>query len=135
MRKDLITTWLAKALETTTPAELEQVLVEARAGLSEGQYTVLLGKLISAANLAAEGVGNTSQNERLQIEAKPMNILDHPELKDLKPESEREGLLFLKAYLTAIEATIQAVKQFGLPAAEEFHRKVMADLAGKVKGQ
>jgi hypothetical protein len=36
MRKDLITTWLAKALETTTPAELEQVLAEARAGLSEG---------------------------------------------------------------------------------------------------
>lgn len=71
-----------------------------------------------------------------------MNILDHPQIKDLKPETEREGLLYLKAYLSAIEATLQAAKDFGLEAAEEFHRKVMADLADevarrgqKVKGQ
>lgn len=66
-----------------------------------------------------------------QTESK--SILDHPELKDLKPETEREALLFLKAYLAGIEATLKTVKGFGLSAAEEFHRKVMAELAGKVK--
>lgn len=66
-----------------------------------------------------------------------MNILEHPQLKDLQPQNEREGLLYLKAYLEAIQATTKAkaVEMFGLEAVGLLHQKVMSELTKKVKGK
>ena len=60
-----------------------------------------------------------------------MNILDHPLIKDLEPQSDREGLLFFKAYITAIEATLATVKGFGLELSEAKQREIMAKFAEK----
>lgn len=60
-----------------------------------------------------------------------MSILDHPLIKDLEPQTEREGLLVLKFYITAIEATLSAVKEFGLEPAEKMQREIMAKFAEK----
>lgn len=60
-----------------------------------------------------------------------MNILDHPLIKDLAPENDREGLLFFKAYITAIEATLSTVREFGLELAEAKRREIMAKFAEK----
>lgn len=62
------------------------------------------------------------------------DILNHPQLKDLEPQNAREGLLYAKAYITAIEATIKTVEKFGLDPAREMHEKIMAELAVKVEG-
>lgn len=58
-------------------------------------------------------------------------ILDHPLLKDLEPLTDREGLLFLKAYITAIEATLATVREFGLEQTEVKQREIMRKLAEK----
>lgn len=65
------------------------------------------------------------------------NILDHPLIKDLEPQTEREGLLVLKFYITAIEATLLAVKEFGLEPAEKMQQEIMrkfAEKAGLIDG-
>jgi hypothetical protein len=62
-----------------------------------------------------------------------MSILDRPELKDLAPETEREGLLYAKAYFEAIEATLRAVELGGPPAVLKLHEKMQADIEAKLK--
>ena len=62
-----------------------------------------------------------------------MSILDRPELKDLAPETEREGLLYAKAYFEAIEATLRAVELGGPPAVLKLHEKMQADLEAKLE--
>lgn len=59
------------------------------------------------------------------------NILDHPLIKDLAPQTDHEGLLYLKAYITAIEATLSAVREFGLELAEAKQREIMTKFAEK----
>lgn len=63
-----------------------------------------------------------------------MSILDHPKMQQLEPENGREALLFAKAYLTAIEATIEAARQHGWKAVKELHGKVMAELTEALEG-
>lgn len=60
------------------------------------------------------------------------DILNHPQLKDLEPRNEREGLLYAKAYITAIEATIKTIEKFGLGPARKMHEKMITELATKV---
>jgi hypothetical protein len=55
--------------------------------------------------------------------------LGSPRLKDLESQTECEKLLYIKAYITAMEAMIKAVKKPDLAAAENFHQKLMAELA------
>lgn len=60
-----------------------------------------------------------------------MNALN--QLKGLKPQNEREALLYTKAYLEAIEATITAMEKFGLDQVRRLHDKVVADLEKKIE--
>ena len=64
-----------------------------------------------------------------------MNILDHPELKDLVPQTEREALLYAKAYLEAVEATLSAVELGGPEAVRKLHEKMQADVMAKLNGK
>lgn len=54
MRHDQIQAWLDACTAAATPAELERVLAEARANLTESEYTAFLGKAISTTNIAAD---------------------------------------------------------------------------------
>jgi hypothetical protein len=59
-------------------------------------------------------------------------ILERPELRDLKPETEREGLLYMKAYFTAIGRTLTTARTHGLAAVEETHRQILEQLKAKL---
>jgi hypothetical protein len=63
-----------------------------------------------------------------------MNILDHPQIKDLNPQTEREGLLYLKAYFEAIDSTLKAAKEFGLEAVEDLHTRMKRQLEKRIEG-
>lgn len=62
-----------------------------------------------------------------------MSILNDPRIKDLKPQTEREGLLYLKAYFEAIEATLGAARLHGLEAVEDLHSRIMKLLQQRIE--
>jgi len=51
----------------------------------------------------------------------------------LEPKDEREGLLYLKAYVTGIEAALSTVEKFGLEAARTMHEQVMLEIAEVIR--
>jgi len=63
-----------------------------------------------------------------------MSILDHPELQ-IEPETKRETLLYIKAYLTAVDTTLSGVEEFGLPAAKETHARFVADVTAEIEAE
>lgn len=62
-------------------------------------------------------------------------ILEHPDLIDLAPASEREMLLYTKAYLEAMEAIICTAKLFNLDMVEGVYASTLVTLARRVYGE
>lgn len=62
------------------------------------------------------------------------DILQHPVLIDLAPQSEREMLMYTKAFLEAMKAMIMTAKIFDLEMVENIHAKTLATLAKRVYG-
>ena len=66
-----------------------------------------------------------------------MNILEHPLLKDLQSQTQRERLLYFKAYVEGFEAALRSVEVLGLEQARVIHEQTMEtvseDLEAKVR--
>lgn len=57
-----------------------------------------------------------------------MNILNDPALRDLQPETEREGRLYAKAYFQGIDAALRSIEEHGIETTRALHQKMMEDL-------
>lgn len=55
-----------------------------------------------------------------------MSILDNPAIKDLQAQTQRERLLYFKAYVEGFEAALGSVAHFGLEEAQIIHEHAMA---------
>jgi hypothetical protein len=66
----------------------------------------------------------------VQVSLAPDRIL--PAVLNAKPRTDREGLLYLGSYLTAVNATLSTVENFGLEETKAIHRKLLADLLSRI---
>ena len=58
-----------------------------------------------------------------------MSILELPAFRDLQSETQRERLLYFKAFVEGFEAALRSVEHFGLEQARVIHEHTMADVA------
>jgi hypothetical protein len=55
-----------------------------------------------------------------------VSILENPAIKDLHAQTQRERLLYFRAYVEGFEAALRSVAHFGLEEAQIIHEHAMA---------